>query len=395
MFRPSCALHCTRCDPGEEGSGYPCTACTPQACKPRTSVEGMDQRDEVADFLRSRRDKVTPQQAGIIGGGRRRVPGLRREEVATLADVSVDYYAKMERGDLRGVSPEILDSVARALRLDEAETDHLHDLARAADPYPARRRRPRQDRNVRPGLQRFLDAIGVPVWVRDRRMDVITANPLGRALYAPVLDDADGRGNTARFVFLSPAARNFFPDWDDNADDLVATMRTYAGQYPRDKRLTDLIGELVTRSDAFRLRWAAHNVRHHRTGLKRIHHPQVGDLELVYEAMELPANPEWFMFGYTAEPGSFQRGETTAPRQPRRDDHDHSARNHSVTSTPDHTDRKDHHASASARLIRPRGLRHRLRLHEPHHRRPGERRHHRGSRRRRHVLRHRRGLRRP
>lgn len=222
-----------------------------------------------------------------------------------LADISVDYYAKMERGDLRGVSPEILDALARALKLDEAETDYLNDLARAANPHPPRRRKPRTVDPVRPGLQRFIDAItGAPVWVRDRRMDMVTANSLGRALYRPLLDDADGQGNTARFMFLSPAARNFFPDWEQGADDIVATLRSYAGQHPRDKALTDLIGELVTRSDAFRLRWAAHNVRHHRAGTKRIHHPDVGDLELVYEAMDLPAHPDWFMFGYTAEHGS-------------------------------------------------------------------------------------------
>lgn len=173
-----------------------------------------------------------------------------------LASISVDYYAKMERGDLRGVAPEIVDAVARALLLDEAETDHLHDLARAADPRPPARRAPRADQTVRPSLQRFLDAVtGAPAWVRDRRMDMITANALGRALYRPVLDDADGRGNTARFMFLSPAARNFFPDWERSADDIVATMRTYAGQHPRDRRLTDLVGELATRSDAFRARW--------------------------------------------------------------------------------------------------------------------------------------------
>ena len=264
----------------------------------------MDQRDEVAGFLRTRRDRVTPEQAGLIGGGRRRVPGLRREEVATLADISVDYYARMERGDLLGVSPEILDAVAHALRLDEAETDHLHDLARAADPV-ASRRRPRVDPVVRPGLQRFIDAtVGAAVWVRDRRMDAVTANALGRALYAPVVDDLAAHGNLARFVFLSPAAATFFPDWEDNADGVVATMRGYAGQNPRDRRLTDLVGELVTRSAEFRVRWAAHDVRHHRTGVKRIRHPQVGDLELTYEAMALPGNPDWTMFGYTAEPGS-------------------------------------------------------------------------------------------
>lgn len=172
---------------------------------------------------------MTPEQAGIIGGGRRRVPGLRREEVATLADISIDYYARLERGDLRG-APEILDALARALRPDEAETDHLHDLARSAGLCAPRQRTPRADPEARPSLQRFLDAItGAPAWVRDRRMNVITANPRGRALYRPVLDDTDGRGNTARFVFLSPAARNFFPDWEQGADDIVATMRGYAG----------------------------------------------------------------------------------------------------------------------------------------------------------------------
>lgn len=222
-----------------------------------------------------------------------------------LAGVSVDYYAKMERGHLAGVSPEVLDAVARALRLDEAETDHLHDLAQAAGPQPVRRRARPADRTVRPSLQRFLDAVtGAAVWVRDRRMTFVAANPLGRALYAPMLDDPANQRNTARFLFLNPASRVFFSDWEQGADDIVATLRGYAGQSPRDKALTDLIGELVTRSDTFRLRWAAHNVRHHHSGLKRIHHPQVGDLELAYEAMDLPANPEWHMFAYTAEPGT-------------------------------------------------------------------------------------------
>jgi len=222
-----------------------------------------------------------------------------------LAGVSVEYYARMERGDLAGVSPEVLDSLAQALQLDEAETDHLAALARAASPQSARRRKRPAEQTVRPSLQRFLDAVtGAPVWVRDRRMNFIAANPLGRALYAPILDDPANQANTARFTFLNPAAHTFFPGWERAADDMVATLRTYAGQNPHDKQLTDLIGELVTRSDTFRHRWAAHNVRHHRTGLKRIHHPEVGDLELAYEAMDLPLNPDWFLFAYTAEPGS-------------------------------------------------------------------------------------------
>jgi len=264
----------------------------------------MNQKDEAGDFLRTRRDRITPEQAGILGGGRRRVPGLRREEVAMLAGVSVEYYARMERGDLRGVSDEVLDSIARTLHLDEAETDHLHALAEAAGPQPVRRRRKKAEQPFRPSLQRFIDAITMPVWVRDRRMDFVAGNAMGRALYAPLLQDPASRGNTAKFVFFSPASRNFFPDWEESATNIVASLRTYAGQNPRDKRLTDLIGELVTRSDDFRVRWAAHDVRHHRTGVKRIHHPEVGDLELVFEAMDFPANPEWFMFGYTAEPGT-------------------------------------------------------------------------------------------
>jgi transcriptional regulator with XRE-family HTH domain len=264
----------------------------------------VDHRAEIAEFLRTRMNRITPGQAGIIGGGRRRVPGLRREEVAILAGVSVEYYARMERGDLAGVSAEVLDALARALQLDEAETDHLHDLARGTGSAPPQRKRP-AEQSVKPTLQRFLDAVtGAPMWVRDRSMDFIAANPLGRALYAPILDDPANRGNTARFTFLNPAAQIFFPDWEQNADDLVATLRSYAGQNPLDKKLTDLIGELVTRSDVFRHRWAAHHVRHHRAGIKRIHHPAVGDLEFSYQAMDLPATPEWFMFAYTAEPGS-------------------------------------------------------------------------------------------
>lgn len=265
----------------------------------------MDRQREVGEFLRSRRDRITPEQAGIIGGGRRRVPGLRREEVALMAGVSVDYYAKIERGDLGGVSLEVLDNLARALRLDEAETDHLHDLVRAAAPSAVRRRRKSAEQTLRPGLQRFINAVtGAPLWVRDRRMTFMAANPLGRALYAPLLSDPVNQDNIARFVFLNPAARAFFVDWEQGADDIVATMRGYAGKHPHDKALTDLVGELVTRSEDFRRRWAAHNVRHHRSGVKRIRHPDVGDLELTYEAMDLPASPDWFMFACTAEPAS-------------------------------------------------------------------------------------------
>jgi transcriptional regulator with XRE-family HTH domain len=215
----------------------------------------MEHRAEVAEFLRTRRDRITPGQAGILSGHRRRVPGLRREEVALLAGVSVEYYARMERGDLSGVSPEVLDSLSQALQLDEAETGHFHDLAKVAGPRPARPRNRPADQTVRPSLQRLLDAItGAPVWIRDRRMVIITANALGRALYAPIIDDPVNQANTARFISFNPGADTFFPDWDRVADESVATLRSYAGRRPHDKGLTDLIGELVTRSDDFRMR---------------------------------------------------------------------------------------------------------------------------------------------
>lgn len=267
-------------------------------------VEYMDRQEDVAEFLRSRRDRITPEQAGIIGGGRRRVPGLRREEVALLAGVSVDYYARMERGNLSGVSPEVLDSLALALHLDEAETDHLHDLARATIHQAPQRRKP-VERTLRPSLQRFIDAAAdVAIVIRDRRMTYLFSNALGHALYAPLFDDPVNQNNMARFMFLNPASRNFFPDWEQVANDIAATMRTYAGQHPRDKALSDIIGELMTRSDDFGRRWAMQNVRHHRTGIKHYHHPEVGDLELTYEALDLPLNPEWYMFASTAESGT-------------------------------------------------------------------------------------------
>ena len=259
--------------------------------------------NDVADFLRTRRDRITPADVGLVPGRRRRVPGLRREEVALLAGISVEYYTQMERGDLRGVSEGILDAVAHALRLDEAEADHLAALAAASNPS---RRRPRaHTREVSGALRQFLAAVhGIPAWVRDRRMSLVVMNPVAVALFAPIVEDSAARGNVARFVFLSAAAKEYFPDWELVADETVATMRTYAGANPHDKQLTGLVGELATRSGEFRARWAVHNVRHHRAGVKLIDHPRVGRLELEYTAMTLPEHPEWFMFTYTAAPGS-------------------------------------------------------------------------------------------
>ncbi|MET7509387.1 helix-turn-helix transcriptional regulator [Streptomyces albidoflavus] len=268
----------------------------------------MDNRAEVREFLTSRRSRITPERAGLPAGPRRRVPGLRRSEVAALADVSVEYYAKLERGHLGGVSPAVLEAVARALQLDEAEREHLLNLARAADGSDAlarpRRRATRQWTPHR-SLQWTLDAVtGGPAFVRNGRMDVLAANPLARAFYADVYADPHNQANLARFNFLDPASRRFYPDWDLAADVAVAILRTEAGRNPHDKELHDLVGELSTRSDAFRTRWGAHNVRHHGTGTKRFHHPAVGALTLAYEGLEMATEPGLTLTVYTAEPGS-------------------------------------------------------------------------------------------
>ena len=264
----------------------------------------MENQAEVREFLATRRARITPEQAGIIGGGRRRVAGLRREEVAMLAGMSIDYYARMERGNLAGVST---GSSTHSPERCSSTTPRcpLHDLARAATPVsPARRRRP-VDTTIRPSLQRLLDAItGAPAWISNPRKDFLATNALGAALFAPILDDPANGRNNARFTFLSPSSRIFYPEWEQGANSIVASLRLSAGQNPHDTSLTNLIGELVTRSDAFRMRWAAHDVRLHHSGTKHIHHPAVGDLEFIYEGLELPSNPGLVLFACTAEPGS-------------------------------------------------------------------------------------------
>ncbi|WP_194396219.1 helix-turn-helix transcriptional regulator [Microbacterium atlanticum] len=264
----------------------------------------MDHRTEVREFLSTRRDRLTPDRAGLPAyGGNRRVPGLRREEVALLSGVSVDYYTRLERGNLSGASDSVLEALARALQLDEAETAHLFDLARTANASPTARKPRKRAEELRPSILRLLDAItDAPAMIRNNYFDYVAANQLGRALYAPVF--AEPSPNAARFAFLNPAAPEFFVDWDKNTQELVATMRGEAGRNPYDKRLTDLVGELSTWSERFRTLWAAHNVRYHRTGVKRLRHPVVGDLELTYEAFELPADPGLTMSTYTAEPGT-------------------------------------------------------------------------------------------
>jgi transcriptional regulator with XRE-family HTH domain len=234
------------------------------------------------------------------------VKGLRREEVAMLAGISAEYYVRLERGNVRGASDDVLEGIVRALQLDEADRMHLFDLARAANATPNRRsRRQSTQERVRPVVQRILDAlVGVPAFVLNQRLDLLAANQLGEAFYAPQFDDPVRPVNGARFVFFSPRAKEFFVDWGTIANDCVGILRAEAGRDPYDKRLSDLIGELSTRSEEFRVRWAAHNVKLHRTGVKRFHHPVVGDLTLDFETFDLPADPGQKVLMYCAEPGS-------------------------------------------------------------------------------------------
>lgn len=218
--------------------------------------------------------------------------------------MSIDYYVRMERGNLAGASDSVLESLSRALQLDEAETAHLYDLAKAASAGAPSRKRP-APKGVSPAIQQILDAItDAPAWVRNARHDMLAANRMARALYSPVLADPRRPANNARFVYLDPASQDFFVDWERAADDIAAMLRSEAGRNPHDRALTELIGELATRSEVFRTRWAKHNVRFHRTGFKKVRHPVVGDLELNFEAMELPSNPGLTLLVYTAAPGT-------------------------------------------------------------------------------------------
>ncbi len=256
----------------------------------------------------SRRAKVTPEAAGLPAGLNRRVAGLRRSEVATLAGVSVEYYARLERGTIAGASAGVLDAIARALQLDETERSHLLDLARAADGIPTSgrpRRRSSKPSPARVGLQWALDSITDAIaFVRNQHQDLLATNELGAAFYSPVIGDGGRVPNLARFQFLDPASRDFYPDWDLFAEMCVSIMRAEAGRDPYDKGLQDLVGELSTRSDVFRTLWGAHNVRTHGSGTKRFNHPIVGEVSLAYEELVITADPGSIMMVYTAEPGS-------------------------------------------------------------------------------------------
>jgi len=268
----------------------------------------MDPKSEIREFLTSRRARLTPDQAGLPSfGSTRRVPGLRREEVALLAGVSVDYYTRLERGNASGASETVLSAIARALQLDEPERTHLFDLVRSTQATAPPRRR-RAQPSVRANVRQMLDAMtSVPAFVRNGRLDLLAANSLGRALYSQHFDSPAQPANTARFIFLDPRATSFYVDWDHVARDVVAILRAEAGRDPYDRELSDLVGELSTRSELFRTLWATHNVQKHDTGTKLMRHPVVGELKLTFESMELVADPGLTIFVYNAEPGSTSR----------------------------------------------------------------------------------------
>ncbi|MFF3343579.1 helix-turn-helix transcriptional regulator [Streptomyces flavidovirens] len=264
----------------------------------------MDRSSEIREFLRTRRARITPDQAGLAPhGGARRVPGLRREEVAQLAGVSVDYYIRLERGRTQNVSETVLDAVARALRLDDTERAHLFDLAQPTTAR-TRRKRPLAPQRVHPVLYRTLDSLTVPAVVQGRRTDVLAANRLAHALYTDFEARPRRERNFARFVFLDEAARTLYADWNQVAGDCLAMLRLYAGRHPDDPQLTELIGELSLHSDTFRRMWADHDVIAHTTGTKRLHHPLVGDLTLDYLVLAVEGDPEQTLTIYTPEPAS-------------------------------------------------------------------------------------------
>lgn len=265
----------------------------------------MDIAKDIKDFLMSRRARITPEQVGLPPGRRRRVPGLRREEVAQLAGVSIEYYTQIERGNVRGVSDEVLHVVARALQLGEAEETHLFDLVRAATTKGPRTRSPRAGQSIPDGVQTLLDSmVTAPAIVINGHLDIVAANALGRALYKPVFARAKGTPNLARFVFFEAVADQFFPDWTGQADDAVALLRAEAARSPDSPAVTGLVGELATRSEQFRTRWAAHNVKAHRHGVKRFQLSEVGELSLTYNVFDITAVGGLSLIGYTAQPDS-------------------------------------------------------------------------------------------
>jgi hypothetical protein len=269
----------------------------------------MDNRSEVRDFLMSRRARVEPEEVGFTRGSDRRVPGLRRGEAAALAGVSVEYYARLERGAIAGASEAVLDGLAKALQMDDAEREHLHRLAQQAGGVAASTRgagKQTPEWRPSPSIQWFLDSMESAVaMIGNGRTDLLAWNALGGALMDEMIATATATPpNFARFIFLEPVARRFYPDWDAVAGINVAQLRTEAGRDPHSKPLHDLVGELSTRSDHFRALWGRHDVWEHQSGVKRFHHHTVGDLTLHFNGLDMVGHAAVQLTVLTAEPGS-------------------------------------------------------------------------------------------
>lgn len=257
------------------------------------------------EFLASRRAKIRPEDAGLPAGGNRRVPGLRREELAALAGVSLSWYTRLERGDAVGASDAVLDAIARTLRLDDVERRHLAELSRGVGGAPAASRRRTPAGAIRSTLQLVLDQMtDMPAIIQNERTDILAMNALGKAMYAGLIAGSAGQWNHARYLHLDPGSQQFYPEWDQIADYSVAMLHVAAGRNPYDRELSNLIGELATQSEDFRARWAAHDVHEHQTGVKKVRHELVGEMSLIYQTLSLPGEPGLTMYLYTAEPGS-------------------------------------------------------------------------------------------
>lgn len=266
-----------------------------------------DPHRELADFLRRARAARDPRDTALPADGRiRRVPGLRREEVALLAGVSTDYYTRLEQGRRIVPSTQVLDAIARALDLDEAGRQHLRDLVGAAD---VPRSRPRAAvQRVRPGLHRLLESLdSQPALILGRRTDVLAANRMARALFADFDRLPARERNYARWMLLSDDARALFVDWEQQARNAVESLRLDAGRVPDDPGTQQLVGELSLASAEFRRWWSEHQVHQRTFGAKRLRHPVVGELTVDYETLTLPADGDQTLFVYTTAPGSRSR----------------------------------------------------------------------------------------
>jgi transcriptional regulator with XRE-family HTH domain len=266
------------------------------------SGASLDRRAELSEFLRTRRARLKPGDVGLPDFGRhRRVPGLRREELAQLAGVSVAYYTRLEQGNGRNVSSEVLDAIARALRLTDAEHAHLTHLAKPKQKKKQTARPPQ----ARPALQQLLDAMdAVPAYVIGRRSEILAWNRMAAALFGDWGELPVAERNWARLTFLRPDYHDLFVDWEHKASDVVAQLRMDAGSHPNDPRLSALVGELSVKSEDFRRLWATHDVKEKSHGVKRMTHPLVGDLSLNFEGFRLPDGSEQTLVTYHAEPGS-------------------------------------------------------------------------------------------